>query len=303
MSLRRRFAKPLLLAAVLAVALAAAGCSVAGFGSLTGMLAALGLSLFVLFGVACTERVPGGGGGWSACCNNGKIDTCYCPPNAACNYGWFADCGDGTCSEPGGRCSPDTGLPTDGPLEAGAWESCCDNGKISTCWCPANTACNYGQYDKCADGTCSYGGCKNPVDAGLDVTDLGGTWDPCCQNGKISTCYCPPGAICNYYYQPCSATTCADPGQSCPDGGVSDAGPPDAPTLDANPVDGGAPDQAAVQDGSVAADTQTDAGTWEPCCVNSAITTCFCPAGVACNYGQYQDCGNGTCVFFTQTCP
>jgi len=33
------------------------------------------------------------------CCPNGRIETCYCPPLTACNYGLVVECGDGTCYE------------------------------------------------------------------------------------------------------------------------------------------------------------------------------------------------------------
>jgi hypothetical protein len=33
------------------------------------------------------------------------------------------------------------------------------------------------------------------------------------------------------------------------------------------------------------------------------IDSCFCPAGVACNYGWYEDCGAGVCVFPGEACP
>ena len=58
-------------------------------------------------------------------------------------------------------------------------------------------------------------------------------------------------------------------------------------------------DAGVVADGDVPSDapSSTDAGGyWEPCCVDGAITTCFCPAGLACNYGWYEDCGGGTCA-------
>ena len=110
----------------------------------------------------------------------------------------------------------------------GSWETCCEDGVISTCYCPPKTACNYGLFSRCGGNTCSYGGC--PPEAGdtgdaVDVPDTGdvpdvsdagdaidaaeGSWDPCCKNGEISTCYCPPGAACNYgRFKSCGGNTC-----------------------------------------------------------------------------------------------
>jgi hypothetical protein len=38
-------------------------------------------------------------------------------------------------------------------------------------------------------------------------------------------------------------------------------------------------------------------GTWEACCIDGRIDVCFCPAGAICNYGLYEDCGEGYCAF------
>ena len=104
------------------------------------------------------------------------------------------------------------------------------------------------------------------VDAGPPGFDAGeGTWESCCNDGIIDTCFCPAGAACNYgWYTPCSATTCTF-GEACPG---DDAG------FDAGVTDAG-----------------SDAGgTWEPCCVDGVIDSCFCPGGAECNYGWYTDC-------------
>lgn len=50
------------------------------------------------------------------------------------------------------------------------------------------------------------------------------------------------------------------------------------------------------------ADADPD-GTWEPCCSNGRIETCFCPVGMACNYGWFEDCGDQTCVNAGEECP
>lgn len=128
----------------------------------------------------------------------------------------------------------------------GHWQSCCEDGEVSTCFCPANMACNYGMYADCGDGTCSYdpNQCEAPVDAG-DTGDA-----------------------------------------DRPDADRPDAAQPDADQPDAD-----------------AADTGPDAdGTWQTCCKDGVVDTCFCPSGMACNYGWYTDCGDGTCVDARDSC-
>ena len=49
-------------------------------------------------------------------------------------------------------------------------------------------------------------------------------------------------------------------------------------------------------------DTETCDGSWEACCVDGRIDSCCCPAGVACNYGWYTSCGDGTCVGPAEMC-
>ncbi|MCA9544237.1 MAG: hypothetical protein KC613_07590, partial [Myxococcales bacterium] len=146
------------------------------------------------------------------------------------------------------------GGPADGALEAGPgdmdvdggfWESCCVDGVVDTCYCPANTACNYGWYQDCGDGTCAYDQC-----GGLD--------------------------------------------QGPPDQGVPDQSVPDQSVPDR-----GAPDEGVVDQGV----EEPDGGFWEPCCVDGVIDACYCPAGAACNYGWFQDCGEGTCIVPGGDCP
>jgi hypothetical protein len=111
------------------------------------------------------------------------------------------------------------------------------------------------------------------VDAGPQGVDAGGVWESCCEDGRISTCFCPSGWACNYgWYTACGDGTCSY-GPDCGDAGVPDAGAPDA------------------------------GGYWEPCCVDGRIDSCFCPAGAICNYGWYTDCGNGVCVDPVSECP
>lgn len=92
------------------------------------------------------------------------------------------------------------------------------------------------------------------------------------------------------------------------DAGPSDAGSSadaagdaawrDATVLDASadlglPMDAGAPVDAAP-DGPYFG--PVDGGSWQPCCGSEfELRSCFCPAGVACNYVAL-DCGDGTCL-------
>ncbi len=128
-------------------------------------------------------------GVWEACCNNGVVESCFCPANMACNYGWFATCDDGTCSSGLETCSDsDAGTSDvddgdavqdvdtdndadaadpdaeDPDAEAGSWESCCKSGVVDSCFCPANMACNYGMYHDCGEGVCVLGGQVCPED-------------------------------------------------------------------------------------------------------------------------------------------
>lgn len=172
---------------------------------------------------------------------------------------------------------PEADASADG---GGAWERCCVDGRLSTCFCPAMTSCNYGRgMIACDDGTCGYGPSSggggficDDVDAGRTVPDAGGgEWEPCCQDGVITTCLCPGGAECNYGW----FTECSD--GSCVYGG------PD--TCEPEAVDAGVERDAG------------EPGTWEACCVDGRIDVCFCPAGAICNYGIYEDCGEGYCAF------
>ncbi|MGE0792097.1 MAG: hypothetical protein AB7S26_40870 [Sandaracinaceae bacterium] len=153
----------------------------------------------------------------------------------------------------------------------GDWEPCCNAGRIESCFCPAGWACNYGWFETCSDGSCAYTGemCPSDVDAGPP-----GTEEPCCIDGVITTCFCPADAECNYgWYNDCGGGTCVGPTDECP-----------------SDVDGGVPDGGVE-------------GTWDPCCVDGVITSCFCPAGAICNYGVYDDCGGGTCATSGTMCP
>jgi hypothetical protein len=141
---------------------------------------------------------PDGGepGSWVPCCEDGVLDTCFCPAETECDYGYFASCGDGTCTNGSAESIPacdrdggqaerdaqqdaavdagrdadvssdasmdagtDAGRDTGIPVgqDAGDWEPCCVDGGITTCLCPSGVACNYGWYTNCGDGVCVYG--------------------------------------------------------------------------------------------------------------------------------------------------
>jgi hypothetical protein len=182
----------------------------------------------------------------------------------------------------------DSGSADSGQDAGGIWESCCVDGMITTCFCPAGVACNYGWYTACGDGTCGFDGC----DAGAPTEDAGtedagmSTWEPCCSGGMITLCECPAGFACNYgWFENCGGNTCVFPGETCPSD--LDAGP--LPPFDAGE------DAGSIDAGSV--DPGVDAGGhWEPCCIDERVTTCFCPAGAACNFGWFTPCSDGTCV-------
>lgn len=117
------------------------------------------------------------------------------------------------------------------------------------------------------------------ADAELGGEDGGGTWSPCCVSGRVSSCYCPAMTACNYGL----GTIFCDDGETC---GIG-SDPAEVCGADAGPADAGPPDAA---------------GSWEPCCIDGRISTCFCPAGAACNYGWYTDCGGGTCGYTPDQC-
>ncbi len=140
-----------------------------------------------------------------------------------------------------------------------------------------------------------------PPDAGRDaaIADAGadgGAWEPCCTDGVIASCYCPAGAACNYgWFTPCGGGECVEGGGACPG---ADQG------VDAEPLDGGAVDQGAVDQGAVdMAPVEADMGFWEACCLDGVIDSCYCPAGAACNYGWFEDCGGGACTVPGGACP
>ncbi len=71
--------------------------------------------------------------------------------------------------------------------------------------------------------------------------------------------------------------------------------------LPVEPGPGPPPPQPAV----VVEDTGPEEcdGTWESCCNGDGmVDQCCCPDGMACNFGWYNDCGDGTCVNMDQEC-
>lgn len=189
---RSRLVRLAALTAVFALVLALGGCAPSGWAALVPLV--LWAASLALAGCSASHE-PG-----TPCCVEtgadgiGRLSTCHCPAGAVCNYAPFADCGDGTCRIDFGapvECGPlgdggpgDAGGETDaGPRDAGApaladapgyWEPCCELGAdgighVSTCFCPAGWACNYGLFTDCGGGTCGYGSCPDAggPDAGV----------------------------------------------------------------------------------------------------------------------------------------
>ena len=214
------------IASVLGLGIALAGCA-AGGGWVSGAFARIAVAGVALSGCSSSHTPDAGvvpdarvtfdaGGNWEMCCVDGHVDTCFCPAGTACNYSRHVDyCGDGTCVDLG-ECQPDAGVDA-GPDAGGTFEPCCVEGRIDSCFCPGGAECNYGWFEDCGAGTCVDPGSMCPVaDAGAPVLDAGGHWDPCCVDGEITTCHCPAGVICNYWYTDCGDGTCTtDPAGGC----------------------------------------------------------------------------------------
>jgi hypothetical protein len=153
-------------------ALLAAGCAAGGAASAAALALTLGLSMSAMFGLGCATSHQSTGldaavdagdagdaeGHWEPCCEDGVVTTCFCPAGVACNYGWYTPCDDGSCVGGVGAICPEDDAGTDAGDDAGGqWEPCCEDGIITTCFCPAETICNYGLYVDCGDGTCTHG--------------------------------------------------------------------------------------------------------------------------------------------------
>jgi hypothetical protein len=151
-------------------------------------------------------------------------------------------------------------------------------------------------------------------DADDDMRD--GTWQTCCKGGTISTCFCPTGVACNYgWFARCDAS---DGGPECAlfpedcgddlDAGMSDMGAPSDMGRDMTWLDVGT--GADMSDGGTAGDAglpDMGDGTWQTCCQSGEISTCFCPSGVACNYGWFTRCdpdmgATRECALFPEDC-
>lgn len=263
---------------------AGAASSVPGVFLLVAALAVGGLGCFLYEDEQSPETLNNineprdmGAGVWERCCTDEAVNgMCFCPAGTACNYAWTC----GVDMAPDADLGPDDlGVDADMGPDAdmgGAWETCCEDGKISQCFCPEGAVCNYGWFTPC-DPARSAGGieCGPPTedacgytdeDMGQDMapdmdSDMGadmkpdmeaGTWEPCCQGGQVGQCFCPEGVACNYGW----FTTC-DPARQ----------PQVACAL--------FEEQCNYADG----------GTWQPCCEDGQVSQCLCPAGAACNYG------------------
>jgi hypothetical protein len=123
----------------------------------------------------------------------------------------------------------------------------------------------------------------DPRDGATDTDADPGSWQQCCPNGRLETCYCPPHTDCNYGagLVRCDDGTCSmRPGFSCsPDAGTDVAMMKDAPP--------DVPPEAAMD--------RTPDGFDYPCCLGGRVQACYCPPGVSCNYSPYRTCPDGTC--------
>jgi hypothetical protein len=235
---------PILVAILVALASPAAGCATS---------------------VVETDAGVDAEGSWQRCCVSGRISTCYCPPRAACNYGMFFDCGDGTCQD---WPLPPTPLPPGGCRDGGAgtWERCCVDGRISMCFCPAGLACNYGDFIDCGDGTCEVergGSGPRCGDAGTPSV-----YEVCCDHEaeQLTTCACPGGLCAGASFATCAMGRCVHADTRC-----TVSGP--------------------------------DPGPFFPCCQDGRITSCSCGGGAPCDPAPFTPCAAGTCVTFDAVCP
>jgi hypothetical protein len=287
--------------AVITAALMLVGCAGAAAGPFVAGVTTL-IAAFAL--VACTIDVPVSG--------------------ASADSSAISDTGD----------TNDTNVPIPDRECSGDWEPCCAaDGTVDTCCCPTGTDCNYSNYNICDDGSCVYASCPvadvtepsdiipdspdviEPTDLGVqsdtlsdpadlieptdtnpgptdieDVIDLqdtiapscDGSWQTCCIEGELSECCCPEGAICNYLYQVCDDGTCNTGPCETPDAGSAPDTPIPSKADTVKPIDNDTVEENCN-------------GTWQTCCVDNTIDTCCCPTGVACNYGWFETCADGSC--------
>lgn len=137
------------------------------------------------------------------------------------------------------------------------------------------------------------------ADAIADQSDDGcsGAWEMGCSNGQLVPMCCPAGWACNYGWSvPCNGI-CIDASETCPSPDAIDETTETTETV--SDTDDDATATTDTDDGDVSCD-----GTWESACVEGVVTPMCCPAGMACNYGEFLvHCGDGTCVLSPETCP
>ena len=92
-----------------------------------------------------------------------------------------------------------------------------------------------------------------------------------------------PRMACNYgMFESCEDGSCVDPGEAC-----------SGPEADARLSE----DTTTTEDAGESCD-----GAWESCCVDGVIGQCCCPEGMACNYGMFESCEDGSCAPIGMTC-
>jgi hypothetical protein len=137
-----------------------------------------------------------------------------------------------------------------------------------------------------------------------------GTAETCCVDGLTSTCYCPAGVECNFgwftEFFP-DGTCCGQGGPACEGctggeggiggaGGVSGAGGTAAGN--GGTLTGGAGSGGGGVGGAAGAGGEGGGGTWEQCCEEGVTSSCYCEAGVACNFGlDVEFLPGGTCCY------
>jgi hypothetical protein len=167
-----------------------------------GVALAGAVALLALAGCARSEHQNGDAIVEFECCDGTRLTVCRCGPTGTCNYQPYVRNPDGVscrfgvdgpdagadaaadAAEAGqdarADVSPDLTPPDaaldlappdarpDAPpdLTAGGFHyECCDTGRVETCYCPPNRACNYAPVVRCGDGTCYYNWAF-PIDAG-----------------------------------------------------------------------------------------------------------------------------------------
>lgn len=153
------------------------------------------------------------------------------------------------------------------PLTSG-WVVCCQRGAIDTCFCDDQTSCERPVF-ACPSGACaSNPQCIiEPTGGGTGYADAGTTGGGAGTGGGSAT----------------------GGGAATVDGGYSDAGTGGG---------GGASEDAGTGGGGGSAPTGGGTGVstgFEFCCVNSRVTSCFCPI-TGCVGAPFTPCPGGACV-------